>query len=205
MSETLGVAVCRLSLDPVHGRIRHRMQVGIAIRAAMFAELSMQGRIVGARWPEAVGESDLADPLLNAVHRAVANRRRAMWKRWFSHVDADLVATTKLLVESGRWRQEGKRIIDTEAGATLAEQLRMRQLQALKQPPEDLPTALLMLLVQGSGGTQRPAPRRTRKLVKEWLPPHLLTAGRSGDAMLCSMTAAMTAIRRVNPMPFISR
>jgi hypothetical protein len=205
MSETLGVAVCRLSLDPVRGRIRHPWQVGIAIRAAMFAELSMAGRIVGARWPEAVGDSDLEDPMLNAVHQAVANRRRAMWKRWFSHVDADRAATTKLLVETGRWRQEGKQIVDTQADATLAEQLHIRQQLALKEPPEDLPAALLMLLVQGCGGAQRPAPRQTRKLVKAWLPPHLMTAGRSGDATLYSMIAAMTAIRRVNPTPFVSR
>ena len=75
-SEPLGVAVCRLSLDPVRGRVRHPIQVGVAIRAALFVELALAGRLVGARWPEAIGDSDTGAMMLDSVHSAVANRRR---------------------------------------------------------------------------------------------------------------------------------
>ncbi|MDQ2958498.1 MAG: GPP34 family phosphoprotein [Actinomycetota bacterium] len=206
LSEPLGVAVCRLSLDPVRGRIRHPMQVGIAIRAAMFAELALSGRVVGARWPEAVGDSETGAGLLDSVHTAVANRRPTGWKRWFSHVDADRDATSQQLFDSGRWRQEGRRIVDSDPGATVLDQQKIRQLLALKEPPADLQTTILTLLVGGSGGAGgRPSPRRCRKLAKDWLPPQLQTSGRSGDALLNSLIASMVAVRRVNPIPLYSR
>ncbi|MDQ1721433.1 MAG: hypothetical protein QOI26_1167, partial [Pseudonocardiales bacterium] len=88
-TEELALAVCRLSLNPARGRLRHPHQVGIAVRAALFTELAGAGRLVGIRQPEAVGESDTGNPLADALHRAVAERRPAAGKRWYSHVDAD--------------------------------------------------------------------------------------------------------------------
>lgn len=205
MTEPLGITVCRLSLDPARGRIRHQLQVGIAIRAAMFTELTLAGRLVGRRWPEAIGEASTGSPLLDSVHAAVANRRPTPWKRWFSHVDADREAATAQLLESGRWRAEGRRLVDTDAGSTIVEQQRVRQLVALDKPPDDLESAVLVLLLAGSGGPSRPTPRRSRKLTKEWLTPHLTTSGRSGDATLSLLNAAFVAMRRVNPIPLLSR
>lgn len=203
--EPLGVAVCRLSLDPVRGRVRHPIQVGVAIRAAMFVELALQGRVVGSRWPEAIGDSDTGAPLLDSVHTAVANRRPTAWKRWFSHVDADREATTKQLIAAGRWQLVGRRIIDSDPGATVLDQQRILQFLQRKDAPPDLQTAILTLLVGGAGGAGRPAPRRSRKLAKTWLAPHLVTSGRAGEAALHSVLASMSAIRRANPLPFMSR
>jgi hypothetical protein len=204
-SEPLGLAVCRLSLDPVRGRIRHQHQVGIAIRAAMFAELALSGRLVGRQWPEAVGESDTGARLLDAVHAAVSGRRPTRWKRWFSHVDADRTAATRALVESGRWRLEGRRIVDSDPGSTVLDQQTIRNLLRQAEPPADLTSVILTLLVGGCGGAGRPAPRRTRKLARQWLPPHLLTSGRSGDAVLSSIVAATYAMRRASPIPLYYR
>src|SRR4051812_13127207 len=102
-AEQLALAVCRLSWA-APGRVRHPHQVGIAVRAALFAELARAGRVVGRLRPEAVGESDTGNPLTDALHRAVASRRPALWTRWYSHVDADRQAATEALVASGRWR-----------------------------------------------------------------------------------------------------
>jgi hypothetical protein len=205
VSEPLGLAVCRLSLDPVRGRIRHPHQVGIAIRAAMFTELALAGRLVGRHWPEVVGESDTGSRLLDAVHAAVAGHRPTRWRRWYSHVDADRTAAVDALVESGRWRLEGKRIVDSDPGSTVVDQQTIRHVLQQAEPPADLTSVILALLVGGSGGAGRAAPRRTRKLARAWLPPHLLTSGRSGDAVLSSIVAATYAMRRANPIPLYYR
>jgi hypothetical protein len=205
MTEPLGVAVCRLSLDPARGRLRHPQHTGIAIRAGMFAELALAGRIVGARWPEAVGDSDTGQPLLDAVHAAVADRRPVGWRRWFNHVGADRQAATQHLVRAGRWQLQGDRIIDAEAGATVLDQQRIVQLLAQREPPDDLNTAILTLLIGGAGGAGRPAPRRSRKLAKDWLVPHLMTSGRGGDAVLGAVTASMAAMKRANALPLFAR
>jgi hypothetical protein len=204
-SEPLGVTVCRLSLDPARGRIRHPHQVGIAIRAGMFVELALAGRLVGRAWPEAVGESDTGANLLDAVHTAVAGRRPTRWKRWYSHVDADRNAAVKALVETGRWKLEGRRIVDADPGSTVVDQQSIRAVLLRGEPPTELADTLLTLLVGGCGGVDRPAPRRTRKLARVWLPPHLMTAGRAGDAVLNSVVASTYAMRRANPIPLSYR
>jgi hypothetical protein len=204
--DQLSLSVCRLALDPVRGRIRHQHQVGIAVRAALFAELIADGRLVGGRWPEPVGESDTGNPLPDAVHRAVAARGPAAWKRWYSHVEADRTAATEALLASGRWRLQDGRLVDEDAGSTVTEQQRVRALLAARTPPEELPVSLLVLLVGGYGvGGSRPAPRRSHKLVKSWLEPQLRTFGRAGDATVASMTAALVAMRRANTIPLLSR
>jgi hypothetical protein len=205
IGEPLGVTVCRLSLDPARGRIRHPHQVGIAIRAAMFTDLALAGRLVGRAWPEALGESDTGANLHDAVHTAVAGRRPTRWRRWFNHVDADREAVVKVLVESGRWKLEGRRIIDCDPGSTVVDQQSIQAVLQRGEPPAELTDTLLTLLIHGCGGTGRPAPRRTRKLARLWLPPHLMTSGRAGDAVLSSVVAATYAMRRANPIPLSYR
>ncbi len=204
--EPLALTVCRLALDPVRGRLRHPHQVGIAVRAALFTELAGAGRLAGSHWPEAVGGSDTGDPLADALHRAVEQRRRARWKRWYSHIAADRTAATDALISSGRWRLEAGRLVDRDPAATVVEQQRIGQLLAAGQPAETLEQAVLVLLVGGFGaGTSRPAPKRSRRLAKALLRPHLRTAGAGGDAAVAALDAAFVAMRRANPVPFWSR
>jgi hypothetical protein len=204
-TEALALAVCRLSLSP-RGRPLHPHLVGIAIRAALFTELGRTGRLVGRVRPEAIGESDTGSPLADALHRAVANRRPALWKRWFNHVDADRQAATEGLVAAGRWRTEGRQLVDADPASTVLQQQRVVELLATKQAPDTLDLALLVLLTGGHGaGLGRPAPRRSRRLAKEWLEPHLRTAGHGGDATLAAMHYGLTAMRRAQPVPFLSR
>lgn len=205
-SDQLALAVCRLALDPLRGRLRRPHQVGIAVRAALFTELARSGRLLGTRSPQAIGESDTGDPLLDALHRAVAGRHPTAWKRWYSHIDADRTAATDALIATGRWASEAGRLVDANPGATVAEQQRVAALLSGRQVPDTVDLTLLVLLCGGYGaGQSRPAPRRSRRLVEPWLKPQLATAGRGGDATLAALDAAFAAMRRVNPIPFPSR
>jgi hypothetical protein len=204
--EQLALAVCRLSLNAARGRLRHPHQVGIAVRAALFTDLATSGRLVGVHHPQAIGESDTGSPLADALHRAVAGRRAAPWRRWYSHVDADRRAATEALIAAGRWRAEGRRLVDLDAGSTAQEQRRVEELLLAKQPPDRLDLALLVLLAGGHGAaTSRPAPKRCRRLTALWLEPQLRTAGHGGDATLAAVNAALRAMRRAHTFPILSR
>ncbi|HEV2888600.1 MAG TPA: GPP34 family phosphoprotein [Jatrophihabitans sp.] len=204
-TEELALAVCRLSLHS-RGRLRHPHQVGIAVRAALFTELARTGRLVGRVRPEAVGESDTGNPLADALHRAVASRRPALWKRWYSHVDADRRAATEALIAAGRWSSQGRRLVDADAGATALQQQRVAELLMAKQAPDNLDLTLLVLLAGGHGtALGRPAPIRSRRLTKLWLEPQLLTSGHGGDATVAAVFYALSAMRRAHTVPFLSR
>jgi hypothetical protein len=205
-TEQLALAVCRLGLNPARGRLRHPREVGIAVRAALFTELANTGRLIGGHHPQAVGEADTGDPLADALHRAVAGRRPASWRRWYNHVDADSRAATEALVAAGRWRLDGRRLVDLDAASTVLQQQRVAELLAAKQAPETLDLALLVLLAGGHGaGAMRPGPRRSRRLARPWLEPQLRTAGHGGDATLAALRGAFAAMRRANVIPFLSR
>lgn len=203
----LGIEVCRLSLDLGRSRIRYRRQVGIAIRAAVFVELALAGRIAGRNWPEAVGDSDTGSPMADAVHRAVAGRKRPVsWRRWFNHVDADREAATNRLVEAGVWKRDGNRLVDQTNGRTLIDQQRVQQAAAKDaSPPDDVRDAVLVLLLLAAGVTGRPMPRRARKLARAWLPPMLIRSGRSGDAIWAVMLFSLKQIHRAAPVRILSR
>jgi hypothetical protein len=205
-TEQLALTVCRLALNPARGRVRNPHQVGIAVRAALFTDLAASGRLVGVRWPEPVGESDTGSPLADALHRAVAGRRPTPWRRWYGHVDADRQAATAALIAHGRWRSEESRLVDADAGSTVLQQQRVVELLAARQAPESLEQALLVLLAGGHGaGATRPGPRRSRRLAKSWLEPHLRAAGHGGDATVAAVHAALVAMRRASAVPFLSR
>lgn len=203
--EQLALAVCRLAWY-APGRVRHPHQVGIAVRAALFTELARTGRLVGRIRPEAIGESDTGNPLPDALHRAVANRRPVLWKRWFSHIDADRQVAVEALVAAGHWQADGRRLVDVAAAETALRQRQVQEMLATKQPPDTLDQVLLVLLAGGHGAASaRPAPRRSRKLAKEWLEPVLRTSGHGGDATLAAVFYSLTAMRRAHMVPLLSR
>jgi hypothetical protein len=204
-TEQLALAVCRLSWQ-APGRVRHPYHVGIAVRAALFTELARTGRLVGRIRPEAIGESDTGNPLTDALHRAVAGRSPALWKRWYSHVDADRQAATDALLATGRWQLDGRRLVDVDAATTALQQRQVEELLAARQVPDTLDRVLLVLLAGGHGAAgARPAPRRSRRLAKKWLEPELRTYGHGGDATLAAVFYALGAMRRAHTLPFLSR
>jgi hypothetical protein len=168
--EQLAVAVCRLSLDPTRGRIGQRSRVGIALRAAQLAQLALDGRLGGDRFPIALGASDTGTPLLDSVHRAVADRPATPWRRWFSHTGADLRAVSEQLMTQRRWIRDGARLVDVDSAATLAQSVRIEQLTRGGEPPDTVADRVLILLLYGAGSVGgAPRPRAELALVARWL------------------------------------
>jgi len=201
----LGLEVCRLALDLGRGRIGHPRQVGIAIRAANFVELALDGRLVGRNWPEAQGDSETGQAMPDAVHRTVIDLGPIRWRHWFNHVDADRRAATGRLVTAGTWREEGRRLVDLTDGRTLVDQQRVRLAFEQDEPPATVREATLVLLLGGAGGSYRPMPRRARGLTRTWLPPLLRTSGRGGDAIGSAVLHALAQMVRAAPVRMLSR
>ncbi len=204
--ESLGVEICRMSLDLGRHRIRHPRQVGIAIRAGLFVDLALDGRIVGQKGPQAQGASESGHKLQDAVHRAVASRNRHIgWRHWFNHIDADRNASITHLVDAGLWRREGRRLLDESNGQTLVDQQRVKESgRRDSEAPADVREAILVLLVLAAGGQGRPMPRRAGKLARDWLPPMLTPLGPSGEAVWSMMVAAIRQIHRSVPVRILS-
>jgi hypothetical protein len=211
--ESPGATVCRLSLDPAAGRVRHRGHAGIAIRAALFAQLLLDGRLAGEKRPVPIGPSDTADRLADAVHRAVSARGALPWKRWFSHVGADVDAAGAQLQRTGAWQAGAARgvIIDNDPNLTTAQAAQVTELLALAQasPPAILGAgpgtldATVALLAVGAGLLgARPRPKLALRRMDRLLPEArlLVAAGfdvdAQQDAVRTVVRTALIAMRR---------
>jgi hypothetical protein len=123
MRTAIGLTICRLSLDTSHGAVRHRTQVGIAIRAGLFVDLTLAGRLRGDRWPSPVdsygaavdgtdgatdpeGEDTAHAPMTESLLQAVLQRGPTNWKRWYSHTGADVDGAVRALTRDGRFRAD---------------------------------------------------------------------------------------------------
>lgn len=180
----MALTVCRLLLTP-EGRIRHGSYAGIAIRAALFAELVLDERLTGAKVPKVrsavpPGGPDTENPLADSVYRAVAAHAAKPWRRWYSHVGADLQAAVAQLVRAGIWVETGpKRYRDTDPAVVAAQLGGVRQVLARPPTPgsssgsgglatEDVAVSLLL---GGAGPAgERPRPRAQLRRVDAMLP-----------------------------------
>jgi hypothetical protein len=171
LGEPLALTVCRLALNPDTGRIAHKKQVGIAIRGALFAELALDGRISGERMPAAIGPSETGHKLADSVHRAVAGRGVKLWRRWFSHVGADLEAATNELVRLGMWRSEGgSRYADLEPELTAMQADRVPEVLSGRVGVSSIEEVVVAVLAGGAGlRGGRPRPRARLKTLDHLL------------------------------------
>ena len=196
-SESLGLTVCRLGLDPASGRIRHRSQLGAAIRGALFVELVLEGRLSGNRLPRAIGESQTGQRLPDAVHAAIVGRGPTPWKRWFSHVGADVDAAVRTLVESGVWSlDKPRRYLDVQADLTSTQAVRVTEFLATTRAPGELEDAVVALLVGGAGvAGRRPRPRAQLMRLDRVLTPLLPADSGQGTAIRAAVRGALKAMR----------
>jgi hypothetical protein len=195
-AESLGLTVCRLGLDPTTGRIAHPDHLGIAIRGALFAELVLDGRLRGVTVPRVDGPSETGNRLADSVHRAVSGRGPMPWKRWFSHVGADLEAATGALVEGGAWQVQGpKRYADTDPELTAAQAARVAEILRHPEPGPAADEIVVALLVGAAGPRgDKPRPRARLAQVDPLLPLHPEIKERQESAR-AALRAALRAIR----------
>lgn len=182
--EPLALTVCRLCLGPADTTLRHRSRVGIGVRAALFADLIAQQRIVGARWPRTspatgFGAEPVAAPsLADALYSAVGSRPQVRWRRWFSHVEADVAAATAGLITSGAWsRPDGRAITDLDPALTDRQADAARDLLLSAQsgrplnPEQGVDERVVVLLSLGAGlQGGRPRPRAALSVLDKLLP-----------------------------------
>lgn len=167
-SERLATQLLRIARDPATGRLHHPGALASGLRAALFTDLILAGRVGEDRGgPTARGRSDTGDRILDAVHRTVASRPHVAWWRWFRHVRADRIVLVDELVTSGRWTRRGgprPAYDDADAGGALELSLAVEQVVRGAVAPADARRAVLALLVIMTGATGgRPNARVVRR------------------------------------------
>jgi hypothetical protein len=166
-TDRLATQLLLIARDPGSGRLRHPGSLDIGLRAALFTDLLLSGRITeqrGGPFASEAGASD--DRILDAVQRTVAGRPGVAWWRWFRHVRVDRDALVGELTASGRWTADGRvrpQYADEQSGAALEHAEHLLAVAALRAAPNDCDDAVLAVLATMCGSiTGRPRPRALR-------------------------------------------
>lgn len=161
----LATQLLLLARNPDTGRLRKPRNLDIGLRAALLADLALQGRIAEqARGPILVAPGDTGDRILDAVARTVGQRPDVHWWRWFRHVRDDRTALVDELLASGRWVRRGGGVrpayddTDAVASAALAHTIG-RVVDKQVQPGDARQAFLASLTVMTGALTGRPRPR----------------------------------------------
>ncbi len=161
----LATQLLLIARNPDTGRLRRPGNLDIGLRAALLADLALQGRITEqVRGPVLAVPGETGDRILDAVARTVGSRPDVHWWRWFRHVRADREALVAELVQSGRWvrRSGGLRPAydDTDAVASSALAYATLRVAEKRVAPADARQAFLASLTVMTGAlTGRPRPR----------------------------------------------
>jgi hypothetical protein len=169
--DRIAVDLLRLARDPVSGRIRHRGSLDIALRAALFAELALDGKIVDeGNAPALTSAEPTGDRIFDAILRTVGARPKVTWRRWFHHVSADRAALCAELVDAGRWESmRGWRAAfsDAKPDEVQANVLELERVARFERAPRDPREAVLTLLAIACGALgRRPRPAAVRRELK---------------------------------------
>ena len=202
MPDRTATTLLLIARDPLTGRLRHPTVLDAGLRASLFADLILAGRIVSdGLGPVAADTPSSGDRILDAVHRAVVRRSGVGWSRWYRHVRIDRHALTAELVEQGRWQSEGSRLrprfSDSTPDVTLDEAQHTAAILDSRGLPRDSADAVLAVVAALCGALG--GPPRPRALRGDLL--HLLDAvGETTDpvrrAVQNALVGATVAMRR---------
>jgi hypothetical protein len=200
--DRLATQLLRIARNPRSGRLRHPRVLDIGLRAALLAELVLDGRVVqqnGA--PFASGVTDTGDRVLDAVARTVEARPNVRWWRWFRHVRQDRAVLVAELLESGRWTQRpgGLRPAydDADEGAALALTFETNRVVRQEAAPRDARQGVLAILTVMSGAAGgRPHPRALRSSLKPIVEAIAHSGERGADLLPRLFAGASTLSRR---------
>jgi hypothetical protein len=200
-STRLATQLLLLGRNPATGRLVHPRVLDIGLRAALFSELILQGRMVsrdGA--PFVFGETEHGDHILDSVARAVHKRQNVQWWRWYRHVRADRQILIKELLDSGRWTQRRgmpfPRYDDTDE---LAPQARAARLDAIVRGNGEITDAregTLAVLTVMCGTRGRPNPRALRKDLKPLVDRIVATAEPNAEHVPSALAGASVLMRK---------
>jgi hypothetical protein len=187
-----------IARDPRSGRLRHPGALDIGLRAALFTDLALAGRLVdrhGAPFVESPAPS--GDLVLDAVERAVWRRPDISWWRWFRHVRADRDVLLAELIDNGRWAPGPAGYLDRKPGAAAELAHAVHEVARLRVSPTDARQAMLAALSAMCGSVEGRA--RPRALRRELRP--LVESGKHGDELGAAVLApvlggAATLLRR---------
>ena len=171
MPDRIAVDLLRMARDPATGRIRHRSALDISLRAALFAELALNGKIVDEINAPALTSGELTgDRIFDAILRTVQERPTVTWRRWFRHVSVDRAALCAELVDAGRWeptRGWPAAFSDAEPEEAQAMAFEIQRVARFDRTPRDSREAVLTLLAIASGAVgRRPRPVAVRRELK---------------------------------------
>jgi Golgi phosphoprotein 3 (GPP34) len=197
-----------IARDPRTGRLRYPTVLDAGLRATLFADLILSGRIRSDGLAPVAADSPLSgDRILDAVHRAVANRANVAWPRWYRHVRADRLVLTAELVEQGRWEPVGGLLRpafrDTEPDQALETAQHVLAVAEKRGEPRDSADAVLALVsvLCGAVGTA-PRPRALRSELITLLDTIGSTTDPVRRAMQNSLVGATVGIRRARRRRF---
>ena len=195
MPDRIAVDLLRMARDPGSGRLRHRSSLDIALRAALFSELALNGQIVDqVNAPSLTSPEPTGDRIFDGIRGAVEARPNVTWRRWFRHVRIDRTTLSAELVDAGRWRRTRSwpaAFADAEAEEAQALAFEINRVVAFDRAPVDSREAVLTLLAVASGASgRRPRPAAVRRELKS-----LLDSINHHTAQKIVVTAA-TVIRR---------
>ncbi|WP_214417188.1 GOLPH3/VPS74 family protein [Sphaerisporangium fuscum] len=84
LPQTLPERLYLLAYDTENRRMTARLHLGYLMRAAILAELLLQGHLEDAARGPAARTRSVPDPLLDAVLQQIAGSRRRSWQHWVS-------------------------------------------------------------------------------------------------------------------------
>jgi Golgi phosphoprotein 3 (GPP34) len=169
--DRIAVDLLRMARDPATGRIRHRNALDISLRAALLAELALNGKIVDEiNAPVLTSGEPTGDRIFDAILRTVQERPNVTWRRWFRHVRVDREALCAELIEAGRWepsRSWHAAFSDTKPEEAQAIAFEIQRIARFERAPRDSREAVLTLLAIASGAVgRRPRPTAVRRELK---------------------------------------
>ncbi|MFC4590411.1 GOLPH3/VPS74 family protein [Sphaerisporangium corydalis] len=103
MPESLYERIYLLAYDTERGQMAERWHLDLLIRAAVLAELMIQGHLADATGGPVVRTPALSDPLLDGVLQQIAHSRRRSWQHWVSKGSRATVRGVRERLESGGW------------------------------------------------------------------------------------------------------
>jgi hypothetical protein len=172
--DRIAIDLLRMARNPATGRLRHRSSLEVALRAALFSELALSGKVVDdANAPSLADDEPTGDRILDAIRRTIEQRPHVTWRRWFRHVRVDRIALCDELVASGQWtRKSGplRAYTDAKPEEPQALAFELTKIVTFERAPADSREAVLALLAVASGAVgRRPRPRAVRRELKSVL------------------------------------